>query len=922
MIVVNTPRGDEVVRFGPSGLAPALVEALADCPPGTGVGIIAETGMSLLVAWQTCLVRGLVPAILQRPTAKLSRLYWRNEITVALKDLELGWLICQSDEDDPGVPVGTTVLDRLPGFGIAAASDATAIQVAAEARLIQLSSGTTGHRKGIGFAFSDVVAHIDDYNRVLGLGPNDCIVSWLPLYHDMGFIAAYLTAQVVGCRLILIDPMRWVSKPELLFDLIEQHRGSICFMPNFAFEVMTRRAKPRPLPSMRRWISCSEPTRFETISRFMATMGMQPEQMANCYGMAENIFAVAQSNHFTTAEIDGRTLVSCGRPIPNTEIKIVEGEIYIRSPYSLRRYIGGATIVDGDGFYPSGDLGVLHDGEVYITGRRHDVVNVAGQKFILSDIDSQLDVAGTGRVASFGRTDGVLGTETITCLVEDPAFWTRNRNTDERAMLARRTGVETAQVHCVPPRFITKTSSGKVNRVQTADHWSRNLRLRDDRTGGIPQLSRDRVELEIRDAFPGLDLARPIGEQLDSLGVINLSIILSRNDPDFFLDPERTVASYIAPRSSAAPKAQVINIVSLCDYEALGVLLPSALERVSSYFELPVQVRHIALPPSKIVLSDLIFTDYFMSRDDRLSSPEALLDCYGAVLAQHRLLRNASMLLVDDLTEFAFPADGIGYPMISHDFAMGDQADLLAVRWQRYTERHDKLAYRVLTGPDLPHDEVNPAIGRLGEYLDVPIIRVAFDAAYHALTADWDVQCLKARHPVYNRWPYQGDPELLEMFIIQLTLAIQRRLTPQRLREGEPRSFIESGDIEHWCAWQINPAVIDFILERYDDIVILGRPASAPYIQREASRLGKRLTYRPSLDASGDFDCVVQLGSWGRPATDKPLFVLMADGWTNQTAHNVPDEIRRACPRPELHPNGGPAFYHRDSPIYAGLSQS
>jgi len=920
MILISTARGEEAVSFGPTGLAAALSEALATCAPGAPVGIIAETGAPLLIAWQVCLARGLVPVILQRPTAKLSRLYWRNEIALAIDDLGLQRLICQTADDDPGAAIATVVLDRLPGFGAPADAGPARPAVAADAHLIQLSSGTTGHRKGVGLAFGDVVAHIGDYNRVLGLGPDDCIVSWLPLYHDMGFVAAYLAAQIVGCRLVLVDPMRWVGQPELLLDLIERHRGSICFMPNFAFEVMARRARPRPLPSMRRWISCSEPTRAETMTRFMATMGTSPEQMANCYGMAENIFAVAQSNRFTVAEVGGRSLVSCGPPIPNTEIRIVDGEICIRSPYSLRGYLGGATIADADGFYPSGDLGFVRDGEVYITGRRHDVVNVAGQKFMLSDIDRQLDVGGTGRIASFGRSEAALGTETITSLIEDPMHWVHNRDVEARAALARRTGAETAQVHYVPPRFITKTSSGKVNRIATADHWTRNLRHQQRQRDGVPEHAGKRIELEIRDAFPALDLDRPIGEQLDSLGVVNLSIILSRSDPEFFLDPDRTVASYLGARAAPAAQAQVINIVSFCDYEALGVLLRPAFESITQHFGLPIHFRHIALPPAKIVLSDLIFADYFMSRDDRLSSPDALLDCYGAVLAQQRVLRNASLILADDLTHYAWPTDGVGYPMLSHDFVMGEHADVLAVRWQRYTELHHRLAYRVLGGADLPPEEVETTIWQLGDYLDVPIVRIAFDAAFHARTAHWEVQCPKPRHAVFNRWPYHGDPQLLEAFARQLTVAIQRALTPQRLREGEARSYIEAGDIEHWCAWQVNPALIDFILERYDDVLVLGRPASAPYIQRQASRLGKRLTYRPTLETDGDFDCVVQLGSWGHPKTDKPLFVVMADNWTSEVAHNVPDDVRRRCPRATLVPNGGPAYFHADSPIYSPIN--
>ena len=120
---------------------------------------------------------------------------------------------------------------------------------------------------------------------------------------------------------------------------------------------------------MRQWISCSEPTRAETMQRFMDATGSKPGSLVNCWGMAENIFAVAQSTSIVVKSIEGADVVSCGRPIPGTEAKIVNGEIYVRSAYSLKEYIGADLRIDSEGFYPSGDLGAIIDGEIFLQGR-------------------------------------------------------------------------------------------------------------------------------------------------------------------------------------------------------------------------------------------------------------------------------------------------------------------------------------------------------------------------------------------------------------------------------------------------------------------------------------------------------------------------------------------------------------------------
>lgn len=128
------------------------------------------------------------------------------------------------------------------------------------AKFIQLSSGTTGHRKGIEFMLSNVVEHINDYDSIMNYQPDDVIVSWLPLYHDMGFIACFLASLIKKIDLVLIDPLEWVKVPSLLIDAISDNKGTMVYMPNFGFEIMSRLPGDYVLKSMRMWISCSEPT--------------------------------------------------------------------------------------------------------------------------------------------------------------------------------------------------------------------------------------------------------------------------------------------------------------------------------------------------------------------------------------------------------------------------------------------------------------------------------------------------------------------------------------------------------------------------------------------------------------------------------------------------------------------------------------
>lgn len=358
-------------------------------PEGSVVGLVFRSEPILVLAWIACLHAGLRPLVMQYPTKKQSRLYWLDSVSNTISRSGLAALLC--DEYCAGLGVGqltqAVVLPPMEAIPAAPAGEVPREVLPAQFAIMQLSSGTTGFRKAIEFRSDDLRRHVQDYNGALGLDPGrDRIVSWLPLYHDMGYVACFVMPLILGIDTVMMDPMTWVQDPGLLFHAIEKHSGTVVYLPNFGFEVMSR-AEPRPMPSMRLWVSCSEPVSAATSRRFLGRIGAPESSFAPCYAMAENIFAVSLGRGIRTAPIEGRDVVSCGAPIPGVEIKLVEEEIWVRSPTSLRNYVGAEDIRDAEGFYPTGDLGQVIEGELYVTGRKHDLLIQAGRKFMLSDID-------------------------------------------------------------------------------------------------------------------------------------------------------------------------------------------------------------------------------------------------------------------------------------------------------------------------------------------------------------------------------------------------------------------------------------------------------------------------------------------------------------------------------------------------------
>jgi acyl-CoA synthetase (AMP-forming)/AMP-acid ligase II len=387
--------------------------------------------------------------------------------------------------------------------------------------LLQHSSGTTGARKAVIFTDSALLRQIYDYAQAIDLRHDDRIVSWLPLYHDMGLVACFLLPLLTGTPLTLMSPFEWVAAPEMLFEAIGRDRGTLAWLPNFAFHLLADRVDPSQLTgldlsSVRAFVNCSEPVGRESWRRFherFAFHGLSRFAFATCYAMAENVFAVTQGGtrepvlvDVVDAErlrsdgeaapvdlrIDGsrplRAVPASGRPVGDCRIRIVNarqgrrtlpdrrvGEIEIASESLAPGYYNNqaATRAGFHGeWYRTSDIGYLADGHLFVLGRQSDVIIVAGIDVLADDVEAMASgVAGVkpGRVAAFGVSDRRLGTERVVVLFEcagaaldDDAEIALRRSVQQR--LHDALGLATCEVLTVPAGAIRKTSSGKVGR--------------------------------------------------------------------------------------------------------------------------------------------------------------------------------------------------------------------------------------------------------------------------------------------------------------------------------------------------------------------------------------------------------------------------------------------------------------------------
>lgn len=386
--------------------------------------------------------------------------------------------------------------------------------------LLQHSSGSTGLQKGVALTHQAVFHQLDCYSKTIRLSSRDVIVSWLPLYHDMGLIACFLMPILYNIPLVIMSPFDWVRAPHRLFQAISHYKGTLCWLPNFAYNFCAHKIRPADmegieLSTLRAVINCSEPMRRSSHQAFLerfSQYGLQPSAIATCYAMAENVFAVTQDGidkAVTYDEIDQETFqkdkiarkvfnnrpsvyqVSAGKPIANTQVRIMDGdgrelpdryvgEIVIKSNCMLTGYYHreDETVNSfSEGWFKTGDLGYLAEGELYVSGRKKDLIIVGGKNVYPQDIEAVVnEVEGVhpGRCVAFGVFNEEKGTEDVVVIAElERDFADKDRQVAEqiRKMVTQSTAVALRQVYLVNDFWLIKTSSGKIARAANKEKY-------------------------------------------------------------------------------------------------------------------------------------------------------------------------------------------------------------------------------------------------------------------------------------------------------------------------------------------------------------------------------------------------------------------------------------------------------------------
>ena len=492
---------------------------------GDRVVIIMPQGIAAMAAFVGAMIIGAVPTFLAYPNFKIEPSKYRSGLAGVTANLDAKAVVI--DEEFPeemleyvSLAEGAKLIRAGDGKGEGRNSSVPEIRGESLA-FIQHSAGTTGLQKGVALTHAAVLCQLEHLTRALKIDAGDQIYSWLPLYHDMGLIACFMLPMVSHIPVVMQSPLDWVMHPETMLQIINEYGCTLAWLPNFAFQFVSRRTPQErraqyDLSSLRALINCSEPVRAASMLEFQkafAAAGFKGSALQSCYAMAENVFAVAQSDMertdgCPTIWVDGQkfrgahyivpveagtpravALTSSGRLLPNHEVRIVSengelgdhsvGEILVKSDclfdgYYNRRDLTAQAIIDG--WYRTGDLGFYLDGELFVVGRKKDLLIVGGENIYPQDIEEI--VAGhshihDGRVIAMGVYNPDLGTEDIVVVAEvereELLANAAEIETEIRRQIVAAMGVAVRTIFLKPPKWIVKSTAGKAARSATRE---------------------------------------------------------------------------------------------------------------------------------------------------------------------------------------------------------------------------------------------------------------------------------------------------------------------------------------------------------------------------------------------------------------------------------------------------------------------
>lgn len=409
--------------------------------------------------------------------------------------------------------------------------------------LLQYTSGSTGAPKGVMVTHANLLHNSASIHHTFGCTRDSVAVIWLPPYHDMGLIGGILQPLFGGFRTVLLSPLEVLQRPRLWLETISRYRGTISGGPNFAYELCSDKVGPddRQNLDLTSWtvaFNGAEPVRASTLTRFadaFAASGFRLSAFYPCYGLAEATLLAAGGDKAAEPKVitvpDSTPLVACGSAPPSHEVVVVDphsgrprppsmvGEIWVRGPSVAQGYwrapeeterIFGARLAnddEGSPFLRTGDLGMMVDGQLVVTGRRKELIVVRGRNLYPHDVESALDRSHPAIRRGCGVAFAVVDNELEQLVVVQEVRAEPGRTEQEladivtaiRGRVTAETEIQPQRIVLVPPRSIPKTSSGKLRRLETRRmllDGSLDVLADSGVTGGTAELvSRDRGSL-------------------------------------------------------------------------------------------------------------------------------------------------------------------------------------------------------------------------------------------------------------------------------------------------------------------------------------------------------------------------------------------------------------------------------------------
>jgi acyl-CoA synthetase (AMP-forming)/AMP-acid ligase II/acyl carrier protein len=504
---------------------------------GDRVLLVLRTGTSFVAAFLGCQLVGAVPVAVVPPWSSARReahlerigaIACKARATAVVLGVESEALLSHGPKRLPSDwrPIhATELLHETASFEGPPPSDEHA------PAFLQFTSGSTGRPKGVIVSHRALLANIVATGAAHGFGLAETWCTWLPLFHDMGLVAYFLGPILRGGRTVLIPPDAFLQQPSVWLEAISRYRVTASGGQDFGYRLAAERisddAARRLDLSCWRWaVSGGELNRALTQRSFadrFARCGFSPASFVSAYGLAEMCLAVTTTRRGSGVRVDridrvcleeerrivdsralndrapddraparAMEVASVGRPIPGHEVRVVdprgmpvaeriEGEIEVRGPSMMTGYYEDTDATDDalrQGWLRTGDLGYLSDGELFITGRRKEIVIKAGRNIHPYDVERAAEVSGVraGRCAAFGVPDpsGEVERLVVVCETrETGAAAHRRLARSVRTEVVARVGISPDEVVLAPPGTVRKTPTGKIQRVLARNAYLR-----------------------------------------------------------------------------------------------------------------------------------------------------------------------------------------------------------------------------------------------------------------------------------------------------------------------------------------------------------------------------------------------------------------------------------------------------------------